>query len=212
MSFQNKYFKYKNKYLNLKNIMKGGASGASGASASGASASSANTALVMCQRKMTTTPSDIDYVDIARIRIEDFIHKYDSSITKIEYLSLIHWDPNGFVDYNFRLGLEDIMIDNTDIHKSREFIDTHLKYYSLIILNTCVYNMEYNVISQILKDDGIIIFTKFPMSLGFPELDLEATIINRQIKEESTEENKLLNVFERVKTEPIYYIYKKKNI
>jgi hypothetical protein len=206
MSFQNKYFKYKNKYLNLKNIMKGGAS-----------ASSANTALVMCQRKTTTTPSDIEYVDRARIKTEDFIHKYDSSITKIEYLSWIYDnDPNGFVDYNFRLGLEDVMLDNTDIHKSREFIDTHLKYYSLIILNICVYDMEYNVISQILKDDGRIIFTKFPTGLILQD-NLETIIYNSQIKNNSTEENKLLNVFERVETQltydnqPIYYIYKKKN-
>jgi hypothetical protein len=44
----------------------------------------------------------------------------------------------------------------------QEFIDSHRKYYHLIILNTCPFGyMEYDLISDVLKDRGIISLNTF---------------------------------------------------
>jgi hypothetical protein len=104
-------------------------------------------ALVLCQRKSPTIKYNIDNV------IQNY---FPGKSYSVEYMSsLFGNDDVNSVDYAFDLDLE-----SSD---GINFINNHKKYYSIIILNTCPFiNMNFEIISSIMKDDGIMIFSSFP--------------------------------------------------
>jgi hypothetical protein len=104
-------------------------------------------ALVLCQRKSPKIISQIDNVIQNYFPGKSYSVEYMSSISKND-------DINS-VDYDFNLELE-----NSD---AINFINNHKNYYSIIILNTCPFiHMNFEIISSIMKDDGIMIFSSFP--------------------------------------------------
>jgi hypothetical protein len=68
------------------------------------------------------------------------------------------FDIENKVDYNMTLERSDL--------RAQQFINKNNKSYGVVVLNTCPYiAMNYEVISSILVDNGLLIFTILPKQL-----------------------------------------------
>ena len=130
--------------------------------------------LVLCQRKAGTNDMGLDIETVVVPKIEAFVTTCLGGNTHIEYLTDCG-DVEGraevegraicAADYNFTLNA-----DPTN-NAAAEFVATHKKYYSLVILNTCPFAyMDFNLIHSLLKTGGFMAFTKFPKPFGQKQL------------------------------------------
>jgi len=116
--------------------------------------------LVLCQRKSGEMTYGVDArKDVGEItipKINEFVQHQLGSDTHIQYLT----DPASLVgdaDYKFKLN------SNPNNLEAKEFILNHKGYYDLIILNTCPFMyMDFNLIYDLLKPEGIMSFNIFP--------------------------------------------------
>ena len=119
--------------------------------------------LVLCQRKEGFEERlDVRYnlqetvVPELTRTIETFLQEMTgSSVSNIKYMR--PYDPSHPYDKaDFNMALK-----TTDQTKEmKDFLDTHLKFYDLIVLQTCpVPWMDYKLIADILKKDGYVICT-----------------------------------------------------
>ena len=108
--------------------------------------------LVLCQRKASHTDSNVEKVSQ---EINRYIEENYGANVVIEYLTSGVGDEDSFdADYKFAL--------NNDSAEALHFIETHKEYYSAIILNTCPFTfMDYKIIYNLLKPDGILAFKAF---------------------------------------------------
>jgi len=108
--------------------------------------------LVLCQRKASHTDSNVEKVSQ---EINRYVEENFGLNTTIEYLTSGVGDAESFdADYKFAL--------NNDSAEALHFIETHKEYYSVIILNTCPFAfMDYKIIYNLLKPEGIIVFKTF---------------------------------------------------
>ena len=115
--------------------------------------------LVLCQRKSGKIESRLyssnDVEELIVPRINEIVQQQLGSDTNIKYLTDMKGTMDGSADYNFSL-------DSYNL-EAKEFISTHIGFYSLIILNTCplVY-MDFKIIYDLLKPGGIMSFNTFP--------------------------------------------------
>jgi hypothetical protein len=107
--------------------------------------------LVLCQRKKSTTNKKENDEIINRVvpKINELADRLIGHDYTIEYLS----DSPNKEDVDIQLYLSD--------QNAFEFLIRNS--YALIILNTCPLQfMDYNVIYNLLENDGIMAFTSFP--------------------------------------------------
>ena len=115
--------------------------------------------LVLCQRKSGKIESRLyssnDVEELIVPRINEIVQQQLGNDTNIKYLTDMKGTMDGSADYNFSL--------DSYNPEAREFISTHIGFYSLIILNTCplVY-MDFKIIYDLLKPGGIMSFNTFP--------------------------------------------------
>jgi hypothetical protein len=163
--------------------------------------------LVLCQRKKGI----IHYNDK---KVEDeVVPKINSIVEKliktkkytIEYLSSGNHegelDIEGLLEYNEKLTLKN---ENDYKITTKDFIKNNEKSYNLIILNTCPFkSMNYTIINELLSDDGLLVYSIFP--LDFVTIENDHPLIKSIVDNESA--NKL---FILDKISDGVFIYKKK--
>jgi len=115
--------------------------------------------LVLCQRKSGKIESRLyssnDVEELIIPRINEIVQEQLGSDTNIKYLSDMKGTIDGSADYKFSL--------DSYNPEAREFISTHIGFYSLIILNTCPFlYMDFKIIYDLLKPGGIMSFNTFP--------------------------------------------------
>jgi len=138
--------------------------------------------LILCQRRKGPMPpgeegtvEDIEIPELLEfIRVFFILHNNDENyfdthpIPKIEYLSSKMWHDDsltetlygnpvlpGRVDYQLNLARE--------FPGALEFVEKNKGQYSLIILQQCpLIHMEYDLISELLKEDGRMAFMRSP--------------------------------------------------
>jgi hypothetical protein len=125
--------------------------------------------LVLCQRK-----KGIIHYNDKKVE-EEVVPEINSIVEKliktkkytIEYLSSGddegELDIKGLLEYNEILTLKN---ENDDEITTEEFIKNNKKSYNLIILNTCPFKyMNYIIINELLSDDGLLVYSIFPLDL-----------------------------------------------
>ena len=117
--------------------------------------------LVLCQRKSGKIESRLyssnDVEELIIPRINEIVQEQLGSDTNIKYLTDMKGTIDGSADYKFSLDSYSYNLE------AKEFISTHIGFYSLIILNTCPFlHMNFKVIYDLLKPGGIMAFTTFP--------------------------------------------------
>lgn len=111
--------------------------------------------LVICQRKQGFT-GEINIEDHLIPKLEKIIKKFliektDDDNVDIKYMTELDSDPNNKADYNIEL-----LDFNPEAIK---FCEQHSEFYDLIVLQTCPFQyMDYNLIKNILKKGGYVIF------------------------------------------------------
>ena len=115
--------------------------------------------LVLCQRKSGKIESRLyssnDVEELIVPRINEIVQQQLGSDTNIKYLTDMKGNMEGSADYKFSL-------DSYNL-EAKEFISTHIGFYSLIILNTCPFlYMDFKIIYDLLKPGGIMSFNTFP--------------------------------------------------
>jgi hypothetical protein len=115
--------------------------------------------LVLCQRKSGKIESRLyssnDVEELIVPRINEIVQEQLESDTNIKYLTDMKGTIDGSADYKFSL--------DSYNPEAREFISTHIGFYSLIILNTCPFiYMDFKIIYDLLKPGGIMSFNTFP--------------------------------------------------
>jgi alkylated DNA repair dioxygenase AlkB len=111
--------------------------------------------LVLCQRKEGFT-NEINIQDQLIPKLEQIIknfliEKTDDDNADIKYMTELDSNPNNKADYNIKL-----LDFNSEAIK---FCDQHSEFYDLIVLQTCPFQyMDYNLIKNILKKGGYVIF------------------------------------------------------
>jgi hypothetical protein len=113
--------------------------------------------LVLCQR------NKVPGLEGVVSNITSFVERIIGPGANIEYLT--DSKQSGSADYNFELksGSEDPVVDS--------FINDHIGYYSLIILQTCPFHqMEFKLIYDLLKPNGIMAFTAFNNTTSMIEI------------------------------------------
>lgn len=149
--------------------------------------------LVMCQRKASDLPKDVNSVAKAVSDIDTYI----ASITptredvnvSIEYLTYHYRETHrDYADHIFELSQRNVYGLNPDksiIKKKTQienFMTHHIEYYDIIILNTCpIAWLDFGMIYIILKPNGILIVKGFgsnkesspKQSLFFPQERLD---------------------------------------
>jgi hypothetical protein len=115
--------------------------------------------LVLCQRKSGKIESRLyssnDVEEMIIPRINEIVQQQLGSDTNIKYLTDMKGAIDGSADYKFSL--------DSYNPEAREFISTHIGFYSLIILNTCPFlYMDFKIIYDLLKPGGIMSFNTFP--------------------------------------------------
>ena len=119
--------------------------------------------LVLCQRKeglfgdksnLKNNVRETVVPELTRT-IETFLKETTgSSISNIKYMVPLSSDPYDKADFNMALKTKD------QTKEMKEFLDTHSKFYDLIVMQTCpVPWMDYKLIADILKKDGYVICT-----------------------------------------------------
>lgn len=115
--------------------------------------------LVLCQRKSGKVDSrrysSNNVEELIIPRINEIVQEQLGSDTNIKYLTDMKGTIDGSADYKFSL--------DSYNPEAREFISTHIGFYSLIILNTCPFlYMDFKIIYDLLKPGGIMSFNTFP--------------------------------------------------
>ena len=115
--------------------------------------------LVLCQRKSgkveSSRYSSNNVEELIVPRINEIVQEQLGSDTNIKYLTDMKGTMDGSADYNFSLNSYNL--------EAKEFISTHIGFYSLIILNTCPFIiMDFKIIYDLLKPGGIMSFNTFP--------------------------------------------------
>jgi hypothetical protein len=166
--------------------------------------------LVLCQRKKGI----IHYNDK---KVEDEVVPEINSIVEkliktkkytIEYLSSGDYegeiDIEGWLEYNEILTLKN---ENDDEITAEDFIEKNKKSYNLIILNTCPFKfMNYTIINELLSDDGLLVYSIFPLDLVTMEKDhplIKSIVRNKRA-------NRLF-ILDKIRDDSVF-IYKKKRI
>jgi hypothetical protein len=114
--------------------------------------------LVLCQRK--SSPSDGPR---GRVYVQDTVAHIDRYVDQlfpatIEYLTDGTGDDYG-ADYKFKLSYRLELSDNPD---AKKFVKDHKDQYSLVILNSCPFIFtKFELIHQVLKDDGVMVVKSF---------------------------------------------------
>jgi hypothetical protein len=118
--------------------------------------------LILCQRKSGPLKRNrkVEEVVVPPIQtlVEELVGNNDY---KIDYLSdkSIHIEEReGEVDF---LGT---LKEGNEF--TRDFLEKNQESYSIIILNTCPFQfMDYNPIYKLLKNDGLMLFTSYPLDI-----------------------------------------------
>jgi hypothetical protein len=124
--------------------------------------------LVLCQRKKGSCYKNINVQDLLVPKIKRYISQTFYEDYNIEFLSFLGEDKqeNDEVDYN-------LLIDPSS-EEFQIFYRKHYKFYNIILLNTCpTYLMNFFLISNMLKDDGILILSKVQCLEVFNKKDFE---------------------------------------
>ena len=136
--------------------------------------------LVLCQRKEGEEQCRGGKKDVKESVVPQINNLVQSKLGKdvtIEYLSKLE---NNF-SYDSKSNINVGKSEPSEIYKgivdydllfvnepdAQEFIRTHLRYYSLIILNTCpLYSMDYNLIYNLLTPDGMLAITAYQCNVN----------------------------------------------
>lgn len=159
--------------------------------------------LILCQRKsgsvvkFNSVSKSQKVVDIQTSVVEP-LEQYITTLFpphtlfQFDYMSDLAdypFDIENKVDYNMTLERSDF--------RAKQFINKNNKSYDVVVLNTCPYiAMNYEVISSILVDNGLLIFTILPKQL-FLSKNKEIDSLN----------NKINDYFTKIDNS---YIYRKK--
>ena len=129
--------------------------------------------LVMCQRKASNLSKDVESVAKAVSDIDTYIAAItptgEDVNVSIEYLTYHSRETHeAYAHFIFELSENNnygLNPDKSLIRKNveiRNFLIDHNKYYDIIILNTCpTIWLDFTMISQILKEEGILIVKSF---------------------------------------------------
>uniref|UniRef100_A0A6C0LB36 Methyltransferase n=1 Tax=viral metagenome TaxID=1070528 RepID=A0A6C0LB36_9ZZZZ len=167
--------------------------------------------LVLCQRKNGKSGSfDVEdtTVPLIHIMLDHFFPGQEYSVEYMSAMATVEHSEES-VDYAFNLKHNE--------PKAIEFVQTHLKYYSLVLLNTCPFlGMNYEMIKEIMTDNGRLVASAFPTKDGLDERYYEWMFegLMRESSEPTNPYN-LFNFFTRTeevapdRLTPIY-VFKKK--
>jgi len=126
--------------------------------------------LVLCQRKQGIQ-SRLDVKDTIVPMIHTLVDNIIGAGATIEYLSKLTQNIRGVVDYDFELNN---VRGTPDIEKTNEFIERNRKQFSMIIMNTCpVAYINFNIIEELLDDNGYVILALYPKSV---DRDIDALL------------------------------------
>jgi hypothetical protein len=164
--------------------------------------------LVLCQRKKSNNDKKVEDEVVPKINsiVEILIKTQNYTI---EYLSSGdhegELDIEGWLEYNKKLTLK-----NDYKITTKDFIKNNEKSYNLIILNTCPFKyMNYTIINELLSDDGLLVYSIFPLNLD--EINKNHPLIKSIV--DNKKANKLFildNISDGVDGVDGVFIYKKK--
>jgi hypothetical protein len=149
--------------------------------------------LVLCQRKEGKERLGERNVNNTTVPLINLLldHFFPEKNYSVEYMSRrdLNYAPGDIVDYEFALSEE--------FPEAVEFVESHLKHYSLVLLNTCPYMlMNYEMIKKILTDDGRMVFSAFPTADLLSRIDeLIRMAANKSLAPK--ESNNFMNYFVR---------------
>ena len=121
--------------------------------------------LVLCQRKPGNENSK-NYKKLIEIetKINNLVTNLIGPDSKIEYLTPGIGNEKFEANYKFILTKNISYINN--FNKTKQFIKNNNYSYDLIILNTCpFYYINYEIIYELLKPNGIMIYTSYPLDI-----------------------------------------------
>jgi hypothetical protein len=190
--------------------------------------------LVLCQRKVSKLTEDREKVEDVVSRIDEYIAlntpvrapigtPEDIPVT-VEYLTYHHGErrheekqgtetPPAYADHIFLLSrTNQYSSDSIFIEKKlllEKFLEEHKNTYDVIILNTCPLPwLDYNLIHQVLKSDGVLVVKLFGNPESSPSKEKDKSVVNN-IKKNT--QNIPLNLFTKLDGQfSGDYTYKKK--
>jgi len=135
--------------------------------------------LVLCQRKVSNLPKNKDAVDKAVLEMDEYIalRTHEDERVSIEYLTWHYNEPHkAYANHNFLLSRENTYgsdaIFKEKISMLDKFIAEHNNSYDIIILNTCpLIWLDYNMIHNLLKSNGILVVKLFGNKESSPSKD-----------------------------------------
>ena len=143
--------------------------------------------LVLCQRKSSLIPQDVQNVATVVNNLETYIKTHFGENATIEYLTHHARETHtNYADHMFPLSRDEILFGVGEIHtnnmeKLNTFLDTKNKY-DVIILNTCpLIWLDFNMIHELLKSGGILVVKEFGKSNPTGERD-DDKIINISVR------------------------------
>jgi len=164
--------------------------------------------LVLCQRKVSKLTEDRENVENVVSHIDDYIAlntpvrapvgtPKDIRVT-VEYLTYHHGErrheekqgtetPPAYADHIFLLSrTNQYSSDSIFIEKKlllEKFIEEHNNTYDVIILNTCPLPLlDYKIIHQVLKSDGVLVVKLFGNPESSPSKDSDPSVAMTIIK------------------------------
>ena len=148
--------------------------------------------LVMCQRKASNLSKDVTKVAKAVSNIDTYIASNTPTSkhvkVSIEYLTYDYNEIHeAYADYMFELSRE-TRYDSSTVYddkrvKLNKFIEDHNEYYDIIILNTCPLKwLDYDMIYNLLKPDGILVVKLFGNKESSPSKEYGPIIVDNIIR------------------------------
>jgi hypothetical protein len=180
--------------------------------------------LVLCQRKVSKLTKDREKVEKVVSLIDDYIAENtpvrdsigtpDDIRVTVEYLTYHSFEPqHAYADHIFLLSrTEQYGRESNHTEKKvdlEKFIEEHKNTYDVIILNTCPLPwLDYNLIHQVLKLDGVLVVKLFGNPESSPSKEKDKSVVNNIEKNTQNIPSHLFTKLDGQSTG--HYTYKKK--
>jgi len=150
--------------------------------------------LVLCQRKVSKLTKDREKVESVVSLIDEYIALNtpvrapvgtpDDIRVKVEYLTYHSFEPqHAYADHIFLLSRTEHYGNESNLTEKKvdleNFIKEHNNTYDVIILNTCPLPwLDYNLIHQVLKSDGVLVVKLFGNPESSPSKEKYKSVVN----------------------------------
>jgi hypothetical protein len=146
--------------------------------------------LVLCQRKVSKLTKDREKVESVVSLIDEYIAlntpvgTHEDIRVKVEYLTYHSFEPqHAYADHIFLLSRTQQYGHESNLTEKEvdleNFIKEHNNTYDVIILNTCPLPwLDYNLIHQVLKSDGVLVVKLFGNPESSPSKEKDKSVVN----------------------------------